>query len=99
MSGKEEVVGKLRGKMCLRVLVDLLVPEGGSWAVLGHSKKILLQNRKVGSPGEQWPQVAIGREGCVRSAGPLLASLLLLPSRWLSGTSVDMGAGSGHGSH
>lgn len=78
------------------------IPEGSGGPVglrgedPGHSKKIWLQDLRVGSPGKEWLQVAMGKEGCIRSAGSLLSCLY---RRWLSGTSVEMRASSGHDSH
>lgn len=57
--------------------VLLLVSEWGLSCVPEHSNKIWFQNLEAGPPGEQWPQVAIGREGGMRSVGSLLSSLLL----------------------
>lgn len=59
----------------LRVL--MLVSEWGLSCVPEHRNKIWPQNLGAGFPGEQWPQVAIGREGSMRSVGSLLSSLLL----------------------
>lgn len=58
----------------LRVL--MLVSEWGLSCVPEYNNKIWLQNLEAGSPGKQWPQVAIGREGSMRSVGSLLSSLL-----------------------
>lgn len=79
------MVGRVEGKiLCLRVPVDLLV-WGMAAVTLGAARRCGSRTSRLGSPGEQWPQVTLDREGwlCEKCCVPVPLPIAF-PIRWLS---------------